>query len=740
MGIGRKFLAFALPFALGATIVHGQGFGSLRGTVKDPSGAAIPDASVALHATASAWTQNTLTDMSGAFSINAIPLGEYNLDVQASGFADIHRSIQVLIGSAADVQLTMEVNSIVTSVEVTATTALEATAPDAASPPVLESGEDILKLPGADRMSSLQFITETTPGAFVLHDHLHIRGGHQVNWSINGVPVPNTSMSSNVGRALDPKDIEEVQINRGGYGAQSGDRTFGQVNVLTRSGFEFNNDADLTITYGSYNQTNDQLGFGGHTAKFAYYASVSGNRTDLGLEPPTEEVIHNMGSGVGFITSMNYNLNPTNELRWTASVRQDHYQIPNFADQEAEGYRDTDQELDSFGTFSWVHTFNSSTLLTVSPFFHYNNAEYKGGPTDPLIASSQNTSAYFGSQIELNYVRGPHNLDVGAYGFFQRDSVNFTLATGTASASVSQVPDGGVGSAFANEQYKPWHWLTLDGGVRFTHFSGSTDENAVNPRVGASVQIPKLNWVLRSFYGNYYQAPPLYTVGGPLFGFQALNAGFGFLPLHGERDIQREFGLTIPLRGWILDFDHFATSALNFLDHDVLGNSNILLPLTTPNARINGTEASLRSPAVARRVRFHLAFSNMTAEFRGAPTGGMIEPVPAACLISYCYLDHDQRNTLTTGAEFQLPWHAWFSSNVVYGSGFLKIDGPAHLPQHVTGDLEFGKSIREHWSIGLTALNISNTRYLLGLDSSFGGTHYNDPRELIASVRYRFHF
>ena len=119
----------------------------------------------------------------------------------------------------------------------------------------------------------------------MLHDHLHIRGGHQVNWSINGVPVPNTSMSSNVGRALDPKDIEEVQINRGGYGAQSGDRTFGQVNVLTRSGFEFNDDADLTVTYGSENQTNDQIGFGGHTAKFAYYASVSANRTDQGLEP-----------------------------------------------------------------------------------------------------------------------------------------------------------------------------------------------------------------------------------------------------------------------------------------------------------------------------------------------------------------------------------------------------------------------------------------------------------------------
>src|SRR5579872_6491684 len=265
----RLLILMLLPVI--ASIVQAQGFGALRGTVKDPTGAAIPDATVTLSASASSWTQGSQTDASGAFSMKAIPLGEYTLEIEHDGFAPISQPIQVIIGSAPNLELTMAVSSVSTTVKVTAATPLEATAPDAASPPVLESGQDILRLPGADRMSSLQFITETTPGAFVLHDHLHIRGGHQVNWSINGVPIPNTNMSSNVGRALDPKDIEEVEINRGGYGAQSGDRTFGQVNVLTRSGFEFNNDADLTMTYGSYNQTNDQLGFGGHTAKFAYY-------------------------------------------------------------------------------------------------------------------------------------------------------------------------------------------------------------------------------------------------------------------------------------------------------------------------------------------------------------------------------------------------------------------------------------------------------------------------------------
>jgi hypothetical protein len=82
---------------------------------------------------------------------------------------------------------------------------LEATNPDASSPPVTVNRSEIEQTPGADRSSSLAFITDFVPGSYLLHDHLHMRGGHQVSWLVDGVPVPNTNISSNVGRALDPK-------------------------------------------------------------------------------------------------------------------------------------------------------------------------------------------------------------------------------------------------------------------------------------------------------------------------------------------------------------------------------------------------------------------------------------------------------------------------------------------------------------------------------------------------------
>ena len=104
-------------------------------------------------------------------------------------------------------------------------------------------------------------ITNYVPSAYMVHDQLHIRGGHQVSWLIDGVPVPNTNIASNVGPQFDPKDIDYLEVQRGGYSAEYGDRTYGVFNVVTRSGFERDRQAELVTSYGSFNQhrRSDQL-------------------------------------------------------------------------------------------------------------------------------------------------------------------------------------------------------------------------------------------------------------------------------------------------------------------------------------------------------------------------------------------------------------------------------------------------------------------------------------------------
>src|SRR5262249_27140766 len=197
-----------------------------------------------------------------------------------------------------------------------------------------------------------------------------------------------------------------------------------------------------------------------------------------------------------------------------------------------------------------------------------------------------------------------------------------------------------------------------------------------------------LGWVFRAFYGHYYQAPPLLTASGPLLQF-VTSQNLGFIPLHGERDEESQFGVTIPFHGWTIDADTFNNNARNFFDHDSVGESDIFFPLTIEKAVIRGWELTLRSPRIAHRAQIHLAYSNQVALAGGAITGGLTDfSLPEGL----SPLDHDQRNTLNVGGELSLPWRSYASTNVYYGSG-LTNGSPGnpfpgnYLPGHTTFDL-----------------------------------------------------
>jgi outer membrane receptor protein involved in Fe transport len=50
------------------------------------------------------------------------------------------------------------------------------------------------------------------------------------------------------------------------------------------------------------------------------------------------------------------------------------------------------------------------------------------------------------------------------------------------------------------------------------------------------------------------------------------------------------------------------------------------------------------------------------------------------------------------------------------------------------------KSFGEKYSIAVNGLNVGNRRVPLDNSLTFGGFHYNDPREIYAEFRYRFHY
>jgi outer membrane receptor protein involved in Fe transport len=734
---------FVLAFA-GASFA--TVFGTVRGIVHDPQHRPVSGIQVILKAKASDFALEAHTDDAGQFHFDAVPLGEYSVAIDDANLVADQQSVAVLSGTAPILHFELRLPTQSETVLVSA----DAAQTETVTPTTLVDRMQIQETPGAARTNSLAMITNYVPGAYFTHDQLHVRGGHQVSWLIDGVSIPNTNIASNLGPQIDPKDIDTLETQRGSYSADYGDRTYGVFNVAPRTGFERNNEAELVLSAGNFYQTDDQLNFGGHTNRFAYYASLSGNRTNLGLQTPTSAVIHDAANGYGGFVSLIYNADSQDQLRFVAQARRDFYQVPcdpnNPLIDPGTMLRDVNRENDSFAAFSWVRTFSPGLVLTVSPFFHYNTADYASDPNDFHSAATQNRSSkYEGGQATISWIKGRNNARLGFYSFAQQDAQFFDVVYNDGSGTVSplsQNPDGSLIAVYAEDQFKVTSWLTLNGGLRQTHFSGGVVENATSPRAGVSLRIPKLNWVFRAFYGRFYQAPPLGTLSGPALNDIQINQGLDFVSLHGERDEEHQFGVTIPFKGWVLDADNFLTRATNFFDHNSLNNSNIFFPVDVQAARINGWELTLRSPRLRNRVQFYLTYSNQFALGRGCIVGGLIGacPVPPP---GYFALDHDQRNTLHLGGQYTLPWRAYVSTDVYYASGFSNgnsnIPGD-HLQPHTTFDLSLGKSFGERFSANVQAINVANRRVLLDNSFTFGGTHYLNPREIFVQLRYRFHY
>jgi hypothetical protein len=760
--LGLFLLAAAL--VLSALPVRATIFGTIRGIVHDPQHRPIAGASVTLQAITSDWSQTTQTDGNGEFSFTAVPVGDYKITVTQSKFQTSEQTVTVASGSSPILHFPLAIAAVNQTAVVVGQA--EVANGDSVTPTTLIDRQDIAETPGADRTNGLEMITDYVPATYVTHDMLHMRGGHQVDWLIDGVPIPNTNIATNLGPQIDPKDIDYLEVQRGSYEADYGDRTYGIFNIVPRTGFERDNEAELVTTLGNWYQTNDQINFGGHTQRFAYYASLNGNRSNYGLQPPIGEVVHDAENGFGGFASFIFNPSPTDQFRVVASLRQDYYQIPidpdpNSAGNQAYpsyGLRDSEREPDGYVTFSWVHTFNPNLFLTVSPFYHYNKASYDSSPNDvPVITDVDQTANYGGLQASVNVHVWKNDIQAGVYGFGQHQSEYYNNVFTNCSPNCQNFPasstavTGGLEETFVDDKFKVTSWLTLIAGFRQSHFTADIVENQVDPRYGLAVKIPRLDWVFRAFFGDYYQAPPLVTATGPLSDL-ATSQLLTFGPLYGERDREYQAGVTIPYRGWALDADTYQTYARNWLDHNNIGESNIFWPITWDRAIIQGWELTLRSPRLWRRSQFHLAYANQIAQATSPITGGLICPpntpsCPLAIPVGYSPVDHDQRNTLNVGFNASLPWQAFASTNVYYGSGFTNgtptpgtpYPGP-YLPQHTTFDISLGKSFAEKFTVSVTALNVANRRVLLDNSLTFGGFHFNDPREIYAEFRWRFHY
>jgi hypothetical protein len=401
---------------------------AVRGVVHDPQHRPIADATVTLHAANSDFVEDEKTNTDGEFSFSAVPAGVYIITAAQPGFDTAKQSITVASNTSPVLHFELAGCSVQQSVTVDTNTS--AANVDSITPTTLISREDIARTPGADRTNSMAMITDYVPGAYMTHDMLHMRGGHELSWLIDGVNIPNTNIASNIAPQIDPKDIDYLEVDRGSYRAAVGDRTYGVFDVVPRSGFERNRQGELVLTRATSIRPTTSSAWAttrknspGTPASTAIAATMDCNRRSR------HRFIMPAMAMAGSPRSI-YNHDPANQMRLVTQLRTDYYQIPYDPDQDdwqnqlydSSGLRDGEHETDGYAALTWVHNFNASTVLQLSPFYHYNDAKYDPSAQDlPTATSSNQTGNYAGVQSSLSTVIAKNSISGGVYAYGQHE-------------------------------------------------------------------------------------------------------------------------------------------------------------------------------------------------------------------------------------------------------------------------------------------------------------------------------
>jgi len=245
----KPLLRIVLITCLVAIAAWGQaeiGGAALNGAVTDQSGAAVPNAKVTATSQQTGLSRSTITNDSGLYSFPQLPVGTYDLSVEASGFKlSKNTGIGLTVGAVATVNVALQVGGTQETVTVNAETPVVETTRSQTSTTV--TTEQVADLPINGR-NFLDF-TILTPG--VTRDptrsgDLSFGGqrGTANSLLVDGSDANNVFFGQSTGRAGTGRNpysfsqdaVQEFQVNTNDYAAEIGRAGGGVINVITKSG------------------------------------------------------------------------------------------------------------------------------------------------------------------------------------------------------------------------------------------------------------------------------------------------------------------------------------------------------------------------------------------------------------------------------------------------------------------------------------------------------------------------
>ena len=237
-----------------ATPLVAQTFrGTILGTVTDPQGAVIPGANVAAVNVGTGIMRSTVTDADGNYSIAELPIGMYEVRVQATGFQNATvKDVVVEVASDRRVDVKMEVGGVETVVEVAAATQVETTNTTLGGTIQARAVQD-LPVNGRDFTKFLVLVPGATgdpsgatdsPGSFGLFSANGNRGrsnnylldGTDMNDGYRNLPAINEAGVFGTPATILPVEAIAETAVLADFEAEFGRNSGAIVNIVTKSG------------------------------------------------------------------------------------------------------------------------------------------------------------------------------------------------------------------------------------------------------------------------------------------------------------------------------------------------------------------------------------------------------------------------------------------------------------------------------------------------------------------------
>jgi carboxypeptidase family protein len=723
-GIALFAVVFALSFCAPAS--WAQSSGTLEGMVKDPSGAAVPNATVEIHNPVSHFDRSTTTDSEGKFRLTSVPFNPYHLQVTASGFASYAQDIDVRSVVTVSLEVDLKVGTARTSITVQGEAADLVENDPTAHTDVDRNLFDKFPLGGSSTISSL--ITYTTPGVAADSNGLfHGLGEHQENsFSVDGQPITD-QQNKIFSNQIPYGAVQSLEAVNGIPPAEYGDKTTLIINVTTRSGLNLRPTGNVYTSYGSFGTGTVGFDYGFGTQHWGNFITGSGFQSGRFLDPPEVAAIHDKGNTENFFDRVDFQPRTQDNLHLNLNYARSWFQQPNQFDQAAAG-QDQRVLINTFNIApAWTHIFNTTTVLSVNAFvrqdrYHYFPSANAFSDLPATLAQNRHLTN-LGLRSDLSYVKGAHNIKVGAQlqHWFLKEQFNLGLTDPTFNAPCllpSGSPDpsatptdptqcatahpgdtansgflagllpfdlsrGGTllnfndhtdikeTSLYVQDSITFRNW-TFNLGVRGDLYRGLTSISIAEPRTAVAYNIKKTATVLRLGYARAIVTPYnenlLVSSSTGLGGLGGTGSG-AIPPNAGKRNLfnaglEQAFG-----RYLVVTADYYWKYTKPDYDFGVLFSTPLTFPIQWQKSKIDGVAARVSVP------NFH-GFTAVTVlgtsrdRFFPPGVGGLIfntPPPPGVFRI-----DHDQAFQQSTHVQYQ--WKVtgpWVGFNWRYDSGLV---------------------------------------------------------------------